>query len=99
MNVTGNINIYKVGEKVAGRLMKGLEDEKGRSKIGTTQTIVDNTMSIRGFDFYMDGGNVYTTVQLDPRHVARASGIRIANNQIKYDRIPIQEFMRSVQEE
>ncbi len=95
----GNINIYKVGEKVAGKLMKGLQDEKGRSKIGSTQTVVDNTMSIQGFDFYMDGGNVYTTVKLDPRTVARASGIRIQNNQIKYDRIPIQEFMRSVQEE
>jgi hypothetical protein len=97
MNVTGPINIYKVGDKIANKLFKALSEEQGQSKLGFIQIIVDNSVTIKSFNYYIDKGNMYTTVKLDKSGVfGYIAGIR--EDTIQFDRIPLQEYLRKVRE-
>ncbi|MCL2156221.1 MAG: hypothetical protein FWH53_11195, partial [Leptospirales bacterium] len=63
LNATGYITISKIGSKFADRLMKGLSEEQGKSKLGApVQYVVDKSMP-KSFDFRLDNGLVYTTVE------------------------------------
>ncbi len=95
---SGNINIYKIGEEFANRLMKGLSQEKGKSKLGKpVQFAVDNSLLIQSFDFRLDKGLVYTKVKFTGK--ALSYFIKVENDEVLFDRIPIQEFLRKVSEE
>lgn len=96
LTARGYINIYEIGEKFANRLMKGLSEEEGKSKLGIGQVAVDNTMNIRGFNFLLDKGLVYTTVTLEKRILGYLFGVE--NDRIEFERIPIQEYLRKVSE-
>jgi len=96
LSVKGYINIYKIGEEFANRLMKGLSEEKGESKLGMVQPIVDNFMIPKGFNFNLDKGLVYTTVSFERKTVSYVTGVKVENNQIKFERMPIQEYLRKV---
>lgn len=94
---SGNINIYKIGEEFANRLMKGLSQEKGKSKLGKpVQFAVDNSLLIKSFDFRLDKGLVYTTVRFTGK--ALSYFIKVENDEVVFDRIPIQEYLRKVSE-
>jgi len=96
-DVSGTINIYKVGEKFANRLFKGLNEERGKSKLGMAQFAVDNSLVITGFDFYLDKGLVYPTVFF--RKKVLGVFITVNNEQVRYERIPVIEFFNRVREE
>ncbi len=94
---SGNISIYKIGNKFGNRLMKALSQEKGKSKLGKpVQFAVDNSMLIKGFEFRLDKGLVYTTVQFTGK--ALSYFIKVENDEVVFDRIPIQEYLRKVSE-
>jgi hypothetical protein len=96
LNATGYVTISKIGSQFADRLMKGLSEEQGKSKLGApVQYVVDKSMP-KSFDFRLDNGLVYTTVEFS-RNLLNML-IRIENNKIEYDRIPIQEYLRKVSE-
>jgi len=98
LTVTGYINIYEIGTEFANRLMKGLSQEKGKSKLGQpVQFIVDNSMGIEGFDFRLDKGLAYPTVRLW-RKVISVLAV-VDRSEVKFDRIPVQEYLRKVTEE
>ena len=92
----GYIDIYKIGEEFANKLMKGLSQEQGKSKLGPAQFIVDNSMKVSSFNFNLDKGLVYATVTMKRGLIGY--GIGVENNQIKFDRITVQEFIRKVKE-
>ena len=97
LTANGYINIYKIGTEFANRLMKGLSEEKGKSKLGApVQFAVDNSMLIKGFDFRLDKGLVYTTVTFTRK--ALSLFITVDNSRVVFDRIPIQEYLRKVSE-
>ncbi len=96
LNIKGFVNIYKIGEKFANRLMKGLSEEKGKSKLGLAQPIMDNFMLPKRFSFNLDKGLVYTTVSIERKTVSKLMGVSIKNDQIRFERIPIQEYLRKV---
>ncbi len=94
---SGNVSIYKIGNKFGNRLMKALSQEKGKSKLGKpVQFAVDNSMLIKGFDFRLDKGLVYTTVKFTGK--ALSYFIKVENDEVVFDRIPIQEYLRKVSE-
>ncbi|MCL1833941.1 MAG: hypothetical protein FWG49_05495, partial [Leptospirales bacterium] len=96
LTATGYITISKIGSKFASRLMKGLSEEQGKSKLGApVQYVVDRSMP-KSFDFRLDNGLVYTTVEFS-RNLLNLL-VRVENNKIEYDRIPIQEYLRKVSE-
>jgi hypothetical protein len=99
LNIKGFVNIYKIGEEFANRLMKGLSEEKGKSKLGVAQPVVDNFMLPKRFSFNLDKGLVYTTVDIERKTVSKVMGVSIKNDQIKFERIPIQEYLRKVARE
>jgi hypothetical protein len=94
LTAKGFINIYKVGEKFANSLMKGLSVEKGKSKLGAAQFAVDNTMKVESFNFNLDKGLVYTTVLLTKKTFGLI--IAVEEDKVEFDRIPIQEYLRKV---
>jgi hypothetical protein len=94
LTIEGYITIYKMGEGFADELMKAISEEEGESKLGPAQGVVDNSMLLDKFIFYIDKGNVYTTIKLKPKMLALVVGIE--NDEIKYERIPIQEFLSSI---
>ncbi len=97
LSAQGNINIYKVGEKFANRLLKGLSTEKGKSKLGgVAQFAVDNSMIVKGFNFNLDRGLVYTTVSFSRRVIGYLFGVK--DEKVEFDRMPIQEYLRKVRE-
>ncbi|TAL39595.1 MAG: hypothetical protein EPN93_01230 [Spirochaetes bacterium] len=93
----GSINIYKIGASFANRLMKGLSREKGESKLGIAQFPVDNSMSVKGFDFNLGTGLVYTTVAFSRGAIGYLFGVK--DEKVEFDRMPIQEYIRKVREE
>ncbi|OQA95322.1 MAG: hypothetical protein BWY23_02465 [Spirochaetes bacterium ADurb.Bin218] len=98
LSASGYINIYKIGEDFANKLMRGLSEEKGKSKLGKpVQFAVDNSMLIKGFDFRLDRGLMYTTVTFTRKVLSLL--VTVDNSQITFDRIPIQEYLRKVSEE
>ncbi len=96
-DISGTINIYKVGEDFANRLFKGINEERGKSKLGMGQFAVDNSLIISGFDFYMDKGLVYPTVFF--RKKVLGIFVTVNNEQVRYERIPVVEFFNRVREE
>ncbi len=93
----GYIEIYKIGEKFANKLMKGLSEEQGQSKLGVIgQFAMDNSMKVSTFNFNLDKGLVYATVTLSRGAIGYAFGVE--NNQIKFDRITVGEFLRKVKQ-
>ncbi|MCP4136256.1 MAG: hypothetical protein GY754_35125 [bacterium] len=95
LNTKGYINVHKIGDEFANRLMKGLSTEKGESKLGgLTQWIVDNSMSVKGFNFNLDKGLVYTTVTLSRGVLGVVASVE--KNKVQFDRLPIQEYLRKV---
>lgn len=98
LTVSGYINIYEIGIEFANRLMKGLSQEKGKSKLGQpVQFIVDNSMGIESFDFKLDKGLAYPTVKLW-RKVISVLAV-VDRSEVKFDRIRVQEYLRKVTEE
>lgn len=97
LTANGYINIYKIGQEFANRLMKGLSEEKGKSKLGKpVQFTVDNSLLIKGFDFRLDKGLVYTDVYFKGK--ALSYFINVENDRVSFERIPIQEYLRKVSE-
>lgn len=96
MNVNGSVNIYKIGDRFANKLMKGLSQEKGKSKLGIAQPIVDNLEIPRAFYYYIDNGVMYADVSFKSKAIGYIIGIK--DDRVKFDRIPIQEYLRKVQE-
>ncbi len=97
LSTQGTINIYKIGEKFANRLLKGLSTEKGTSKLGgVAQFAVDNSMNVKGFNFNLDRGLVYTTVGFSRRAIGYLFGVK--DEKVEFDRMPIQEYLRKVRE-
>ncbi|PKL16040.1 MAG: hypothetical protein CVV49_18330 [Spirochaetae bacterium HGW-Spirochaetae-5] len=95
---SGNINIFRIGEEFANRLMKGLSQEKGKSKLGKpVQFALDNSMLAQSFDFRLDKGLVYTKVKFKGKALSRI--FNVENEEVVFDRIPIQEYLRKVSEE
>jgi hypothetical protein len=94
LTAKGYINIYKIGEKFANSLMKGLSVEKGKSKLGAAQFAVDNTMKVESFNFNLDKGLVYTTVLFTKKTFGLI--IAVEEDKVEFDRIPIQEYLRKV---
>lgn len=92
LNVKGFVNINKVGKEFANKLLKGLSEEKGKSKLGIAQIAVDNSVSIRGFNYNLDMGLMYASVQFE----RRAIGFIVTVQDVKFDRIPIQSYLNSV---
>ena len=92
LNVKGFVNINKVGEEFANRLFKGLSEEKGKSKLGIIQPIVDNTVIIKGFKYNLDIGLMDVEVNLKRKMV----GYLIFIEDIKRRRIPIQEYLNNI---
>jgi hypothetical protein len=54
-------------------------------------------MLIKGFDFRLDRGLMYTTVTFTRKVLSLL--VTVDNSQITFDRIPIQEYLRKVSEE
>ena len=99
LNVTGYINIHKIGNNFANSLMKGLSETEGKSVLGVVQPVIDNTMSVKAFNLNLDKGMVYATVTLNRRIMSYVFGITIQENKINFERIPAQEYLRKVREE
>ena len=96
LTATGYVTISKIGSKFADRLLKGLSEEQGKSKLGApVQFVVDRSMP-KSFDFRLDKGLVYTTVEFSRNIVSML--VRVGDNKIEYNRIPIQEYLRKVSE-
>lgn len=96
LSTNGSINIYKIGKKFANKLLKGLSEEKGKSVLGGIgQFAVDNTTEPKGFYYYMDEGNIYTTVKLKKVGVGGLF-LGIENEEVKFDRMPIQEYVKGI---
>ncbi len=96
-DISGSVNIYKVGEQFANRLFKGINEERGKSKLGMAQFAVDNSLIITGFDFYIDKGLVYPTVLF--RKKVLGVFVTVNNERVRYERIPVIEFFNRVREE
>jgi len=97
LDISGTATIYKVGEQFANRLFKGLNEEKGKSKLGMAQIAVDNSLIIAGFDFYIDKGLVYPTVVFKRKILGAL--VTVNNERVRYERIPVMEFFNKVREE
>ncbi len=97
LTATGSISIYKIGQDFANRLMKGLSEEQGKSKLGApVQWLVDNALGIKGFDFRLDRGLVYATVTFQRRGLSILG--TVDKSRVDFERIPIQEYLRKVAE-
>ncbi|MFW5807468.1 MAG: hypothetical protein ACOCWH_00270 [Spirochaetota bacterium] len=94
----GYVTIYKIGDEFANELMQALSKKEGESKLGATQFVVDNTMNLDKFIFHLEKGNVYTTIKLERKFISRYTNVSVENDEIKYERIPIQEFLRNIGE-
>ena len=92
LNVKGFININKVGKKFAKKLMQGLNEHKGESKLGVIQPVVDNYTTIKGFNFNLDMGLMYARVTIERRLLA----LLLTIEDIEYDRIPVQDYLNSL---
>ncbi len=93
LTTSGYINIHKVGKEFADRLMKGLSEEKGKSKLGIAQYAVENSV-VKGFNFNLNKGLMYVTVDFDKMFLNNL--VRVKDNRVIYDRVPIQEFVRNI---
>ena len=95
INWRGYVNIHKLGKKFANKLMKGLSTEKGKSKLGKIgQYTVDNSMKVKGFNFNLDKGNVYTRVTLGRR--ALSTLFTIKDNTVEFERMPVKNIVEMI---
>jgi hypothetical protein len=58
---------------------------------------VDNSETVENFDFKLDKGLAYPTVKLKGKLLSVFA--KVDNDIIKFNRIPIQEYLRKVTEE
>jgi len=96
LDMKGSVHIYKIGEKFARQLLTGLNEEKGKSKLGIGQVAVDNSLRVKSFDFNLDSGLMYTTVHFQRNLFGYT--ISVKDEEVKYERMPVQEFLRKVRE-
>ena len=82
--------LTKLGDDFAKQLMKGLSEEKGKSKLGPFGGLA-NRFTPLSFDYFIDGGIMYATVKMPFL-------VPIENHEIKFDRVPVQEYLRKVKE-
>jgi hypothetical protein len=97
MNLNGSVNIYKIGDKFANRLMKGLSEEKGKSKLGIAQPAVDYGSIPSSFNYYVNEGTMYTDVYFKTKVVGYLL-FRVNDNHIRFDRMPVQEYLKGLVE-
>jgi hypothetical protein len=97
MNVNGSVNIYKIGDKFANKLMKGLSEQKGKSKLGIAQPAVDYGDIPSSFNYYVSEGTMYTDVYFKTKVVGYLL-FRIDDNHIRFDRMPVQEYVKGLLE-
>jgi hypothetical protein len=96
LSPSGTINIYKVGQRFANKLFKGLSEEQGSSTLGTIgQFVFDNTVEFRGFDYFLDEGLLYTTIKIK-KIVPGGLLIGLEGEEYKIDRQPVQEYIRDL---
>jgi hypothetical protein len=96
LDATGYVNIHKIGNDFANSLMKGLSETEGKSTLGIVQPVLDNTMSVKSFNFNLDKGLVYATVSLNRQILSYFIGTSIQNNKIDFERVTVQEYLRKV---
>ncbi|MFW5771134.1 MAG: hypothetical protein ACOCX9_06830 [Spirochaetota bacterium] len=96
LDMKGSVHIYKIGDKFARQLLTGLNREKGKSKLGIGQIAVDNSLRVESFDFNLESGLVYTTVHFQRNLFGYT--ISVKDEEVKYERMPVQEFLRKVRE-
>jgi len=58
------------------------------------QPVLDNTMSVRSFNFNLDKGLIYARVLLARRVLGYIFNIQ--DNRVDFERITIQEYLRKV---
>jgi hypothetical protein len=92
----GYVNIYKIGDDFASRIFKALSSKKGKSTLGPALDFaLKNSVKPKGFDFKLDKGNVYSTVKFQRQGILNL-GIGVENNEIPFERMPLQEFLRNI---
>ncbi len=96
LDVKGSVHIYEIGNRFANQLLTGLNEEKGKSKLGIGQVAVDNSLRVKSFDFNLDRGLIYATVHFQRNLFGYT--ISMKDEEVKYDRVPVQEFLRKVRE-
>ena len=96
LDATGYVNIHKIGNDFANSLMKGLSETEGKSTLGIVQPVLDNTMSVKSFNFNLDRGLIYARVALNRRALSYILGTKIQDNRVDFERITIQEYLRKV---
>ena len=96
LDVKGSVHIYEIGDRFANQLLTGLNEEKGKSKLGIGQVAVDNSLRVKSFDFNLDRGLIYATVHFQRNLFGYT--ISVKDEEVKYDRVPVQEFLRKVRE-
>ncbi len=96
LNVNGYIGIHKIGDEFANRLFKGLNEEKGESKLGFAQHAVDGFNLPNKFSYKLNNGLMYVTVSMERKILSYISGTHFENNEVKFERIPIQNYLRKV---
>ncbi|MCL1911006.1 MAG: AsmA family protein [Leptospirales bacterium] len=96
LDAGGYINIHKIGNDFANSLMKGLSETQGKSTLGIVQPVLDNTMSVKSFNFNLDKGLIYARVLLKQGVISWISNTKIQDNRVDFERITIQEYLRKV---
>ena len=59
--------------------------------------MVDNFTKIKGFNFNLDKGLVYTTVDFERKFFSILA--MVENNKVEFDRIPVQEYLKNTLKE
>jgi AsmA family len=96
LKLNGSVNIFKIGDKFANKLMKGLSEEKGKSKLGIAQPAVDYGSLPRAFNYYVDDGIMYVDVYFKSKVLGFLFGVK--DNHIRFDRVPVKEYIKSIME-
>jgi hypothetical protein len=91
----GYIIVNKIGPDIAKEVMEALNEKEGESKLGIAQPIVDRSTIPKSFEFRLGDGNIYTTVKF--RRGAFSTVADLHPSELKYSRIPIQEFITGLQ--
>ncbi len=92
----GYVNIYKIGDRFASRLFKGLSQKKGKSTLGPIGDFaLTNSVRPAGFNFRLNKGLVYATVRVQRQGVI-GLGIGLENNEMPFERMPLQEYLRNI---
>lgn len=99
LTTSGYIILYKLEDKFANQLMTALSKDQGESKLGASQVFVDNAMNLEKFEFFIEKGNVYATVKLEKKLITKLTASGVEGDEIKYERMPIQEFLSNMKSE